>query len=134
MLIKDNNNNNSRHKENEITKVFRGTENSTKALVEFVSKAKQRIDSVIDSTAPSIIIRTESIRKERFSAAKDRGVKFRYVTEITKDNISYCKEMLKFAEIRHLDGVKGNFEVSDEKEYVAATRLQQDKEQSIPQL
>ncbi len=133
MLIKDNNNN-SRHKENEITKVFRGTENSTKAIVEFVSKAKQRIDSVIDSTAPSIIIRTESIRKERFSADKDRGVKFRYVTEITKDNISYCKEMLKFAEIRHLDGVKGNFEVSDEKEYVAATRLQQDKEQSIPQL
>ena len=88
MLIKDNNNNNSRHKENEITKVFRGNENSTKALVEFVSKAKQRIDSVIDSTAPSIIIRTEFIRKERFSAAKDRGVKFRYVTEITKDNIS----------------------------------------------
>ena len=61
-------------------------------------------------------------------------MKFRYVTEITKDNISYCKEMLKFAEIRHLDGVKGNFEISDEKEYVAATRLQRDKEQSIPQL
>ncbi|HZA64001.1 MAG TPA: ATP-binding protein [Nitrososphaeraceae archaeon] len=31
--------------------------------------------------------------------------------------------MLKFSEIRHLDGVKGNFEVSDEKEYVASTRL-----------
>ncbi|MDQ3808141.1 MAG: HAMP domain-containing histidine kinase, partial [Thermoproteota archaeon] len=81
------------------------------------------------------MIEVESIRKERFAAAKDRGVKFRYVTEITKDNLSYCKEMLKFAsEIRHLDGVKGNFEVSDEKEYVAATRLQQDKEQPIPQL
>ena len=48
--------------------------------------------------------------------------------------ISLNVEMLKFAEVHHLDGVKGNFEVSDEKEYVAATRLQQDKEQSIPQL
>ncbi|HZD82205.1 MAG TPA: HAMP domain-containing sensor histidine kinase [Nitrososphaeraceae archaeon] len=119
--------------ENETTKIFHGTENSTKALVEFVSKAKQRIDSVVDSTAPSIIIETESIRKERFSAAKDRGVKFRYVTEITKDNISYCKEMLKFAsEIRHLDGIKGNFEVSDEREYVGSANFQNSK--PLPQL
>ena len=62
-------------------------------------------------------------------------MKFRYVTEITKDNLSYCKEMLKFSEIRHLDGVKGNFEVCDEKEYVAATTLQSaNKQQPMPQL
>jgi signal transduction histidine kinase len=119
--------------ENETTKIFHGTENSTKALVEFVSKAKQRIDSVVDSTAPSIIIGTDSIRKERLFAAKNRGVKFRYVTEITKDNISYCKEMLKFAsEIRHLDGIKGNFEVSDEREYVGSANFQNSK--PLPQL
>ena len=112
-----------------------GTQKSTKALVEFVSRAKQKIDSVIDSTAPSVIIEVEYIRKERFATAKDRGVEFRYVTEITKDNLSYCKEMLKFAEIRHLDGVKGNFEVSNIKEYVAATTLQSaNKQQPMPQL
>jgi hypothetical protein len=43
--------------------------------------------------------------------------------------------MLKFSEIRHLDGVKGNFEVSDIKEYVAATTLQSaNKQQPMPQL
>jgi two-component system, OmpR family, sensor histidine kinase VicK len=43
--------------------------------------------------------------------------------------------MLKFLEIRHLDGVKGNFEVSDIKEYVAATTLQSaNKQQPMPQL
>ena len=41
--------------------------------------------------------------------------------------------MLKFAEIRHLDGVKGNFEVSDIKEYVAATTLQS-ANKPMPQL
>jgi signal transduction histidine kinase len=97
-----------------------------------VSRAKQKIDSVVDSTAPSVIIEVESIRKERFGAAKDRGVKFRYVTEITKDNLSYCKEMLKFSEIRHLDGVKGNFEVCDIREYVASNRL--NKAESLQQL
>jgi hypothetical protein len=89
--ILDNNNDNV----NKKTKVLYGTQSSTKALVEFVSRAKQKIDSVIDSKAPSVIIEVKSIRKERFAAAaKDRSVKFRYVTEITKDNLSYCKEML----------------------------------------
>ena len=40
--------------------------------------------------------------------------------------------MLTFSEIRHLDGIKGNFEVSDEKEYVAVATLY--KAQHIPQL
>ena len=40
--------------------------------------------------------------------------------------------MLKFSEIRHLKGMKGNFEVSDEKEYVAVATLR--KAQPIPQL
>ena len=59
-------------------------------------------------------------------------MKLRYVTEITADNLKYCKEMLAFSEIRHLEGIKGNFEVSDEKEYVAVATL--NKAQPIPQL
>ena len=42
----------------------------------------------------------------------------RFVTEITKHNISYCKEIMENVELRHLDGVKGNFGVSDT-EYIA---------------
>jgi signal transduction histidine kinase len=40
--------------------------------------------------------------------------------------------MLEFSEIRHLEGMKGNFEVADEKEYVAVATLH--KTQPIPQL
>ena len=40
--------------------------------------------------------------------------------------------MLEFSEIRHLEGIKGNFEVADEKEYVAVATLH--KAQPIPQL
>jgi hypothetical protein len=96
-----------------------------------VSNAEKKIDSVIDSTAPSVMMSIEGIKKERF-VAKQRGVKFRYVTEISKDNVAYCKEMLKFSDIRHLDRVKGNFEISDNKEYVAMATLQ--KAKPIPQL
>jgi hypothetical protein len=47
----------------------------------------------------------------------DRGIKVRLVTEITKENINYCKEIMKFSEIRHLEGVNGNFGIIDEREY-----------------
>jgi hypothetical protein len=47
--------------------------------------------------------------KKILSDAKGRGIKLRYVTEITKQNIPYCKELMEMAELRHLDGLKGNF-------------------------
>ena len=75
------------------------------------------------------MVDVESIKEARIKA-KNRGVKFRYVTEVTEANISYCKEMIKYfdAEIRHLDDVKGNFEIRDDgKEYVATANLQEAK-------
>lgn len=47
-----------------------------------------------------------------------------YITEITLDNIFHCKELINITyELRHLDGFKGNFAIS-ESEYIAATHLQ----------
>jgi hypothetical protein len=41
------------------------------------------------------------------------------LTEITRDTISYCKDLMAIVyELRHLDGIKGNFMVS-ESEYLA---------------
>ena len=76
----------------------------------------------------------EAIKNERFKA-KNRGVEFRYITEITRDNISYCKELSEIAEIRHLNGVKGNFEVSQnigKAEYIGTAILEE--AQPVPQL
>jgi two-component system, OmpR family, sensor histidine kinase VicK len=69
----------------------------------------------------------EIIKDERFKA-RNRGVEFRYITEITKVNVSYCKELSKIAEIRHLNGVRGNFEVSQKNgkaEYIATAVLEE---------
>jgi signal transduction histidine kinase len=101
-------------------------------IIEFVNRCKKNIDSCVSSAAPSVFIEVEAIKNARIAAFKNRGVKLRYVTEITADNLKYCKEMLTFSEIRHLEGIKGNFEVSDEKEYVAVATL--NKARPIPQL
>jgi two-component system, OmpR family, sensor histidine kinase VicK len=74
----------------------------------------------------------DAIKNERLKA-KNRGVIFRYITEITDDNLSYCKELSEFAELRHLSGVKGNFEVSKngigggKGEYIGTATLQEAK-------
>ena len=92
----------------------------------------KRLTLVLVLTAPSVFIEIKAIKNARIAAFKNRGVKLRYVIEITADNLKYCKEMLEFSEIRHLEGMKGNFEVADEKEYVAVATLH--KAQPIPQL
>lgn len=112
--------------------MIHGGKDADRSIIEFVNRTTEKIDSCVSSTAPSVIIEVEEIKNARITAFKDRGVKLRYVTEITSDNLAYCKQMLAFSEIRHLKGMKGNFEVSDEKEYVAVATLY--KAQPIPQL
>ncbi|MDP8907008.1 MAG: hypothetical protein M3M88_05760, partial [Thermoproteota archaeon] len=54
------------------------------------------------------------------------------ITEITKDNLHYCKEMTEIVdELRHLDGIKGNFGVT-EFSYVASAK--QNAAEPVPQL
>ena len=82
-------------------------------LLQFLYKTDGKIDACVDYTRPSLAIDIV-ILKKAFLDAKKRGVKLRYATEITKDNISYCKQMMTMVdELRHLDGIKGNFYISE---------------------
>ena len=106
----------------EKTEVIYGSSNVIKKEIQFFSKAKFKIDSCMDHTRPALALGIESIRKS-FLDAKGRDVKLRYITEITTENITYCKELMKIAEVQHLDGIKGNFMVSEE-EYLAPAATQ----------
>ena len=104
------------------TEVLTGEQNVVDTVLQFVSNAKNRIDACIDYSRPSLTIEIEQL-KNAFLDAKSRGVKLRYVTEVTDDNIVYCKELLKMVdELRHIEGIKGNFYVS-ETEYIAPATL-----------
>ncbi|MGA7369985.1 MAG: HAMP domain-containing sensor histidine kinase, partial [Nitrososphaeraceae archaeon] len=55
-----------------------------------------------------------SVLRKAFEDAKKRGVKLMYVTEITKENLSYCKRLMETTyELRHLEGIRGNFYISE---------------------
>jgi signal transduction histidine kinase len=83
-----------------------------------------------DSLAPSVAMGVEPI-KECYENLKSRQVKVRWITEITKDNLSYCRALMQYAELRHLDGIKGNFGVSDTA-YIATATL--NKAQPVAEL
>jgi len=102
----------------ERTEVLYGTDNVINNELRFFSETKIRIDTCMDYTRPALAIGTKAIRKS-FVEAKRKGVQLRYLTEITNDNLSYCKEIMSMVdEVRHLDGIKGNFMIS-ESEYLA---------------
>jgi len=95
-----------------------GVDKVIDAELEFFANSKKRIDTCMNYTRPSLAVILEPIKKA-FLDAKGRGVKLRYLTEITHDNIAACKELMTIVnELRHLDGIKGNFMVS-ETEYLA---------------
>ena len=115
--------------EPETTKVLRGGEDTTRAVVLFFTNANW-VNACADSLAPSVAMGVEPIR-ECYENLKIRQVKVRWITEITKDNLSYCKALMQYAELRHLDGIKGNFGVSDTA-YIATANVS--KAEPVPEL
>ena len=102
----------------ERTDVYYGTDTVLDTELQFFSKSKTRVDTCMNYTRPQLAIEIEQIKKA-FIDAKNRGIKLRYITEITSENISFCRELIKIVdELRHLDGIKGNFMLS-ESEYLA---------------
>ena len=113
----------------EKTLVYDGIEEANNVILNFVNNTKNKLDACLDANGPSVMIDVQSIKEARINA-KDRGVNFRYITDINKENISYCKQIIKEfnAELRHLDEVKGSFEINDSgKEYIATATLQKAK-------
>ena len=111
------------------TEIVRGSGNVVDCLVQFMCKAKLRIDVCVDHTRPYLAIEIIRLR-DAFVDAKRRHITIRYITEITKDNLRYCKELISLVdELRHLNGIKGNFYVS-EQEYAAPSTLHEEGKSS----
>jgi signal transduction histidine kinase len=108
------------------SEILYGAENAVGRGVQFMQNVKKRMDIFFDHRAPSIVIDLEEYRNG-YRDIRRRGAKIRAFTEITKENIHYCKELMKLVdELRHLDGVKGGMAVS-ESEYMATTVLEESK-------
>ncbi len=108
----------------ENTKILHGIENTISYGVRLLQNAKEKLDICTDKNGPSIVIELD-VYKDNYIKARTRGVKIRFIAEITRDNIHYCKELRQYVdELRHLDGLKGAIAVS-ESEFVGTSVLRE---------
>ncbi|HJY10515.1 MAG TPA: HAMP domain-containing sensor histidine kinase, partial [Nitrososphaeraceae archaeon] len=95
------------------TLVFHGVDTVVNIILKFLNHTHNKIDACVDYSRPSLAIEIDLLR-EAFLSTKKRGVRLRYITEITNENISHCRQLLTMVdELRHLDGIKGNLYVGD---------------------
>ena len=81
---------------------------------------------VFDRYGPSILISTPSYRNS-FVDITNRGCKIRCITEVTPGNIDLIKQILVLVtELRHLDGIKGGFAITEE-EYISTSTIHGEK-------
>jgi two-component system sensor histidine kinase VicK len=111
--------------ENERIDVLQHFQQVTDSLIAFLRNAKESIEVCVDPASVFVIVSFPPYLQGCLDA-KQRGVAIKIVTEITTENVDYCKQMMKFAEVRHIDGIKGNFGVT-EIEYIASAILQKEE-------
>ena len=106
------------------TKVLHRTE-VINAILDIFSNANHRIDVCGNSNFPLKISSFESVKKVVI-AAKNRGIGLRFIIEITKENLHYCKDLMKIIdELRHMDEIEANFGLN-ETEYLGSITLQEE--------
>ncbi len=107
---------------NNRTLVLRDQRAMQDRLIDLMESADSEVCAFMDSVTPMVTTNIESLKKAEMAARK-RRVKLRYIADITSNNLPYCEEQLNIVdELKHLNGAKGNFIVSN-KEYMAAPSI-----------
>jgi two-component system, OmpR family, sensor histidine kinase VicK len=104
------------------TEIWSGLETISKKSFEVLSRAKSTSDYCHDSKSPHTLV-TNDQYFQMIKQLKAKGIRQRFITEITLENARYSKELANHVELRHLEGVKGNFGIVDGKEYGAAANI-----------
>ena len=118
----------------EKNKVLHRTE-VINALLDIFSSAVNTIYICGNSKFPLQLLSLEITKKTILvTANKNNRVKQKYLLEITKDNIQYCRNLMQIVGhdnyFRHSDDIEANFVVS-EKEYVGSVTLKEPHQQAI---
>ena len=114
-------------KQNTVSKIAYGEE-TIPIIDKFAMNCRRDLNLCIDKNGPSVIINVPEITK-LYVIFKSTSVQMRIVTDITSDNMGYCKQIVKKngVELRHISGIKGNFAISDDREYIASAVLHESK-------
>lgn len=103
--------------DNSSIRLGNGLENFEEMTLQVISKIWNSLDCCFDKRGPSVQISNEPFWNA-IAQLKYKGTKLRLLTEITKENLAYCKTMMRYFDVRHVDSLKGNFGIADGSDYL----------------
>jgi two-component system, OmpR family, sensor histidine kinase VicK len=112
----------------ERTEVILGFENMLDVTRYGFSIVERGFDSFWDAEFVSIIpIYFSDGVKEATRLVKEKGIKIRIITEVKETNLTSVKQLLELYEVRHIEGIKGNFGILDRRQYIVMMFSSYDK-------
>ena len=100
------------------------------AISDIFYNSEHRINVCGNSRFPSFIFSFETIRTAMINAKNRKYISQRYIFEITQHNVQYCKDLMKIAEIRHMNEIEANL-LLNEREYLGSITLSKPHQQAI---
>lgn len=98
-----------------------------------ISNTEKSLDCIFDNRWLIVQI-DNTVLLNLIIKLKHKGITSRFVTKFTKDNISYCKKIMKYSELKHSDKVIGYLGVSDSRHffnYIAPEKIKEDNVEDI---
>ena len=89
-----------------------------KAMSKVISNLQKSIDCYFDARNLPLLIKILSANRLKIRALKTEGARLRCITEISRDNLPDCKEVMNDFELFHTSCLTGSFMIADEHEYV----------------
>ena len=102
--------------------VLSNPEDMIKTSLQIYSQMTDYMNAICDNKGVQVTINTKPIW-EGMHILNNRGIKLKWITDITKENLEWCKEFMKIVEVRHLDRIEGAFGIHDGKYYMASANV-----------
>jgi signal transduction histidine kinase len=112
----------SPYDDDERTIVLYDVDDIAKSALENFSRLKISMDTCVGDDGAALTVNATPIW-EGLMTLKNKGVKIRWITDITKENLKWCREVMRISEMRHLDNIKGAFGIHDGKYYLASANV-----------
>jgi two-component system, OmpR family, sensor histidine kinase VicK len=100
-----------------------GREKTIRAILQFISNTIHELCVYAESSYPQVTMSFESVVQAYSDFKNTRSGKARWITEVDPTNIPYIKKLMQLAEVRHLDGIKGNAVAVSESESLTTVNL-----------
>ncbi|SRR5579884_454579 len=89
------------------------------AISDFISKVKKSIVCYLDPKDVDLLVQVISANRSKIMSLKSAGSeRLKCITEITWENLSQCKDIMKAFELFHAASITGSFLISDNQSYL----------------